>query len=56
MDYRGKTQEELLTGLLELQEKYDSLAEQFGKNLADLKHAKDALVESESKFSALRES
>jgi len=56
MDYRGKTQEELLTYVLELQEKYDSLAEQYGKNMTDFKHAKDALVESESKYRALKES
>lgn len=56
MDYRGNTQEELLTYLLELQEKYDSLAEQYGKNIADFKHAEEALVESESKYRALRES
>jgi signal transduction histidine kinase len=56
MDNRGKTQEDLLTYLLQLQEKYDSLAEQLGKNIADLKHAKDALIESESKYRALRDS
>jgi PAS domain S-box-containing protein len=56
MDYQGKTKEELTAYLLELQHKYNALEESYEKDIAELKRAEKALVESESKYRALIES
>jgi len=56
MDFQDKTKEELLTHLLELQQKCEVLAASYEKDITELKLESDAILDNESIYKAIVES
>jgi signal transduction histidine kinase len=53
MNYQNNTKEELISALLDLQQKYDALEAVYAKDIAELKQAEEALKEGEIRLRTL---